>query len=82
PCGMTMVSSGRYPNWKGNLMVAALVQRHVARVELDGNGNYVREERLLSNVARFRAVAQSPDGYLHVATESPGLVLRIVPVKN
>jgi aldose sugar dehydrogenase len=82
PCGMTVVSSNRYPNWKGNLMVSALVQRHLARVEVDNTGKYVREERLLNNVARFRTVAQSPDGYLYLATESPGMVLRIVPVSN
>lgn len=80
PCGVAMVTSARYPNWKGNMLVGALALRHVARVELDANGRYVREERLLNNYARFRYVAQSPDGYIHVATESPGLVVRLVPV--
>ncbi len=80
PCGMTVVTSARYPQWRGNLLVGALALRHVARVELDANGRYVREERLLNNFARFRYVAQSPDGYLHMATENPGMVLRIVPV--
>jgi glucose/arabinose dehydrogenase len=80
PCGMTLVTSARYPNWKGNVLVGALALRHLARVELDAGGKYVREERLFNNQARFRYVAQSPDGYIHVATESPGMVLRIVPV--
>lgn len=80
PCGMTVVTSARYPQWRGNLLVGALALRHVARVELDANGRYVREERLLNNFARFRYVAQSPDGYIHLATENPGMVLRIVPV--
>lgn len=79
PCGVTLVTSARYPNWRGNLLVGALALRHVARVEVDGNGTYLREERLLNNYARFRYVAQSPDGYIYVATESPGLVVRLVP---
>ncbi len=80
PCGVTLVTSARYPNWKGNLLVGALALRHVARVEVDASGRYLREERLLNNYARVRYVAQSPDGYIHVATESPGLVVRLVPV--
>jgi len=80
PCGMALVTSARYPNWRGNLLIGALAQAHVARVELTAAGAYVREERLFSNLARFRCVAQSPDGYLHVASETPGMVFRIVPV--
>lgn len=79
PCGMTIVTSARYPNWKGNLLVGALALRHVARVELDAAGKFVREEKLLNNVARFRAVVQSPTGYIFVVTENPGMVMRLVP---
>lgn len=79
PCGMTLVTSARYPNWKGNLLVGALALRHVARVELDAAGKFVREEKLLSNVARVRGVAQSPAGYIFIITENPGMVMRLVP---
>jgi glucose/arabinose dehydrogenase len=79
PCGMALVTSTRYPNWRGNLLIGALAQAHVARVELTAAGAYVREERLLANQARFRCVAQSPDGYIHIASETPGMVLRLVP---
>ncbi|MEJ7680369.1 MAG: PQQ-dependent sugar dehydrogenase [Segetibacter sp.] len=36
PCGMTLVTSNRYPDWKGNLLVTALAFRHIARVQLNG----------------------------------------------
>jgi glucose/arabinose dehydrogenase len=50
----------------------------VARVELK-DGKYVKEEKLLDKIGRVRAVAQSPDGLIYVATESPGLLLRLSP---
>jgi aldose sugar dehydrogenase len=80
PCGMTMVTSDKYPNWKGNLLVGALAFQLVARVELD-NGKFVAEERILEKIGRVRAVEQSPDGYIYVTTEHPGTVNRLVPVK-
>jgi glucose/arabinose dehydrogenase len=80
-CGMGQVTSDKYPGWKGNLMVTALAQQHVARLELNAQGKVVSEERLLDKIARVRAIEQSPDGYLYVATESPGMLLKLVPVK-
>ena len=80
PCGMALVTSDRFSAWKNNLLIGALAFQHVARVELE-NGKYVRQEKLLDKVARVRAIAQSPDGYIYVATESPGMLLRIVPAK-
>jgi glucose/arabinose dehydrogenase len=34
PCGMTMVTSDKYPNWKGNFLVGALSFQLIARVEV------------------------------------------------
>ncbi len=80
-CGLVLVTSDKYPEWKGNLMVGALAKQHVARVELDAQGKFVKQERLLENIGRVRAVEQSPDGYLYVATETPGMLLKLIPVK-
>ena len=71
PCGMALVTSKRYPNWQGNLLIGALAFQHVARVQLDG-AKYSTEEKLMQNLGRFRHVAQSPDGYLYAVTEGPG----------
>lgn len=80
-CGLVLVTSDKYPEWKGNLLVGALAKQHVARVELDAQGKFVKQEKLLENIGRVRAVEQSPDGYLYVATETPGMLLKLVPVK-
>lgn len=78
PCGMSFVTGDTYPAWKGDLLVGSLKFRYVARVELEGT-KVVHEEKLLENLGRIRAVTQGPDGYIYVGTESPGLVVRIVP---
>jgi len=80
PCGMTMVTSDKYPNWKGNILVGALSHQLVARVEV-ADKKFVKEERLLEKIGRVRAVVQSPDGYIYVATENPGKLVRLVPVE-
>jgi glucose/arabinose dehydrogenase len=80
-CGLVLVTSDKYPEWKGNLMVGALAKQHVARVELDAQGKFVKQEKLLENIGRVRAIEQSPDGYLYVATETPGMLLKLIPVK-
>lgn len=79
PCGLTRITSDRYPNWKGNFIVGALAYQLIARVDV-ANGKFVSEERLLEKVGRVRAVAQGPDGYLYLSTENPGMVLRLLPV--
>ncbi|MBA4139353.1 MAG: PQQ-dependent sugar dehydrogenase [Segetibacter sp.] len=78
PCGMTLVTSNRYPKWKGNLLVAALAFTHIARIQLDGT-KYVSEERLVDGIGCVRCVAQSPDGYIYAITEGPGLLIKILP---
>ena len=78
PSGMAFVTSNKYPNWKGNLMVGSLKFKYLNRVVLENN-KVIKEEKILENmVGKVRNVRQSPDGYLYVAVEQLG-VLRIVP---
>ncbi len=81
PCGMAQVTSDRYPDWKGNLLVGALAFRHIARVQL-ADGKYVTEEKLVQDIGRVRCVAESPDGYIYAITEGPGLLIRLTPSKS
>ncbi|MEM7749740.1 MAG: PQQ-dependent sugar dehydrogenase [Pseudomonadota bacterium] len=80
PSGMAFSWSDKYPQWKGNLFVGALKDRHLARLVLDGE-KVVAEETLLENLrSRIRDVRQGPDGALYVLTDSRnGQVLRVVP---
>jgi len=78
PCGMSFVTSDVYKGWKGNLLVGSLKFSYVARLELDGE-KVTHEEKLIENIGRVRAITQGPDGYIYISTESPGMVVRIVP---
>ena len=75
-----MVTSDKYPNWKGDLLVGALSFQLIARLEL-ANGKFVAEERMLEKIGRVRAVVQSPDGFIYIATENPGTISKLMPVK-
>jgi glucose/arabinose dehydrogenase len=78
PCGMSFIDSDLYPAWNGNLLVGSLKFQYVARLELDGE-KVTHEERIIENIGRVRAITQGPDGYIYVSTESPGMVVRIIP---
>lgn len=80
PCGMTLVTSDRYPRLKGGLLIGALALTHVSHVKLRGT-RFAGEEKLLNNVGRVRQVAQSPDGYIYLLTEGRGMLLKLIPTK-
>jgi glucose/arabinose dehydrogenase len=82
PSGMAFVTSDRYPQWKGQLLVGALAGEIVSRLTLDG-ARIATEERMLNNLQeRIRDVRQAPDGFIYLLTDSPqGRLLRLNPVR-
>ena len=79
PCGMTYVTSDLYPEWKGSLLIGSLSFRYLERIRFD---NYipVEQERLLEGLdSRVRDVRQGPDGYIYVALENPGRIVKLLP---
>jgi aldose sugar dehydrogenase len=81
PCGMTQIKSDKYPGWKNNFLVGALSLQHIARVEVQ-DAKYVGQERLIDQMARVRAVEEGPDGFIYIATEGPGMLLKLTPLKE
>jgi len=79
PCGMTFVDSDRYPGWKNNILIGSLRFQYLERVELDGE-KVVEQEKLLEGIGRVRNVRVGPDGFIYVAAESPGFIVRLLPV--
>lgn len=78
PCGMDFVESDKYGKWKGNLLVGSLKFRYIKRCEVQDN-RIIHQETLLENIGRVRAIRQAPDGFIYVAVEGPGMILRITP---
>ena len=78
PGGMTFYSGSMFPAWEGNLLVAGLKEKHIARLVLE-NDRVVGEERLLVGLGeRIRDVAVGADGAVWAITdEDDGKLVRL-----
>lgn len=79
PSSLKFVVGDRYPGWKGDILSGSLSFRYLERVHLEDN-KVTEQEKLLENAGRVRNVTISPDGYIYVSVESPGVVVKLVPV--
>lgn len=78
--GMTMVTSDKYPAWKGDILIGALAKMHINRVDMDGAAAG-EQEIMLQDIGRVRQVSQSPDGYIYAITEGTGLMVKLIPIR-
>jgi glucose/arabinose dehydrogenase len=81
PCGMTFITGGKYKNWDGDILMGSLRFGNLVRVKLK-DGKVIHKEVLLNNIGRMRDVEISPDGFVYVGLESPGMIVKLVPVAN
>ena len=80
PCGMTFVTGDRYKNWTNNLLVGSLSFQYLERMVIKGH-SVMHREKLLEGIGRVRNVVVSPDGLIYVAIETPGRIVRLMPVE-
>ena len=80
PSGMTFVTSEKYPDWKGSLLVGSLAFQYLERLELKNN-KVIHREKLLDGLGRVRNVRQGPDGYIYVGIEGKG-IYKLNPKNN
>ncbi|MBI4204305.1 MAG: PQQ-dependent sugar dehydrogenase, partial [Betaproteobacteria bacterium] len=82
PSGMAFYEGDKFPNWRGSLLIGALRDEMLVRLEVDGE-KVMKEERLLKGtLGRIRDVRVGPDGYVYLLTdESNGVLARLEPVK-
>ena len=80
PGGMAVYRGEMFPEWDGDLLVAALKFQLLVRLDLDEEtGEVLSEERLLKGTyGRIRDVQIAPDGSVLLATdEDNGSILRL-----
>ncbi len=77
PSGMTFVTSDKYPDWKGHLLVGSLVFQYLELVKLKGK-EVIERQKIASDIGRVRNVMQGPDGFIYIAVEGKG-ILKIIP---
>ena len=83
PSGMAFYDGDKFPEWRGDLFIGALVLTHLRRLEMDGD-RVAAQEKLLEDLdERIRDVRSGPDGYIYLLTDSSnGELLRLEPAPN
>ncbi len=83
PSGMAFYTGDRFDEWRGDIFLGALADRHLRRLELDGEDVVDQEELLAGTIGRIRAVETGPDGYLYLLTDAPsGGLYRLQPADD
>jgi glucose/arabinose dehydrogenase len=79
PSGLAVYRGAMFPEWQGDLLVGALVDREVRRVRLSPEGRVLGQESLFRQVGeRIRDVRVAPDGAIWLTTDDPqGKILRV-----
>ena len=82
PSCMAFYEGDKFANWRGNLLVGALKDQMLVRLELDGE-KVTKEERLIKNtIGRIRDVRVGPDGHIYLLTdEANGVLARLEAMK-
>lgn len=72
PSGFAYITSDKFPELKGNLLVGSLKFQYLELLELEGK-NIKKRIKLLEDSGRMRDVRQGPDGNIYVAIEGKGI---------
>jgi glucose/arabinose dehydrogenase len=89
PSGMAFYTGDRFPDWKNNVLVGAMLGGavqgvgHLERLIFDANWDETGRQSLLTDMKqRIRDVRQGPDGLVYVLTdEENGALLRLEPAR-
>lgn len=83
PGGMMIYSGALFPQWRGNMFVAALSGKSLIRIELTGDA--ARTAAQWDMGTRIRDVAQGPDGAIWLLEDggrgAGGTLMRLTPAK-
>jgi glucose/arabinose dehydrogenase len=78
PSGMLFVTSDKYPQWKGHVLVGSLKFQYLLLVNVE-NDTVVSQEKVFEDTGRLRSISQSPSGDIYIGTDGKG-IFKIVPV--
>jgi len=78
PSGLAIYTGDMFPEWSGDLLIGALVNQDVRRLEVS-NGKTGSEEILFAEInARIRDVRVGSDGAIYILTNgAPGELIRV-----
>lgn len=73
PSGMIFVTSDKYPELKGSLLVGAMKFQYLEKLTFDANNKITSREKLLDQIGRVRNVRQGPNGNIYVGVDGKGI---------
>lgn len=77
PSGMVFVTSDKYPQWQGKLIVGSLKFHYLVLLDItNGKSELAKvgnQQKLFEGIGRVRNVMQGNDGYLYVGIDGVGL---------
>jgi aldose sugar dehydrogenase len=74
PAGTIFYTGTGFPQWQGQVFLGALAGTALWRVTLEGNAEVSRERMFFELGERIRDVAQGPDGWIYLITDSGKLI--------
>ncbi|MEL6920397.1 MAG: PQQ-dependent sugar dehydrogenase [Pseudomonadota bacterium] len=79
PSGLAVYDGDMFPEWRGDLLVGALRDQLMTRLERDASGNVVAEEQMFQGeFGRIRDIEVADDGSLFIAIDNnPGQILHV-----
>jgi len=80
-CGIDFYDNNIFTNWQNNLFVTSLKFENLYRLEIE-SGKVTEQELIFSTGSRVRDVETGPDGFIYIAIEDPGRIIRLKPIKN
>jgi aldose sugar dehydrogenase len=75
--GLTVVTGGMFPEWRGDLLAGGLNGACIDRIRIR-DGTVVERERILQGLGRVRDVTCAPDGSIYIALNDPDHIIRLV----
>ena len=80
-CGIDFYDGELFKNWENNLLVSSLKFENLYRLEIEDN-KVVQQEIIYKAGSRIRDVETGPEGFIYLALEDPGRIVRFIPIKN
>ena len=81
-CGIDFYDGELFNNWKNNLLVSSLKFERLYRLEIDDDDKVIDQEIIYKAGSRIRDVQTGPEGFIYIALEDPGRIVRFIPIKN
>ena len=78
-CGITFYTGKVFKEWENNLFATSLKYERVHRLEIV-DGKVVEQEIIYDADSRVRDVEIGPLGFVYVALEDPGRIVRFISV--